>query len=1163
MAQIQSSTNLSLYNRMEKKLRITGLGERLYRQQISKASQSKIRSAFGLKRARPQTIINYAENLATTNNESLDRRIKSVDKKLSQAFAYLAKAYNKNVDEINDEIRKAKDLERKAKIKERKKQKEALKKIKKFVAKTREKIAVSIKIEFRGYNKKKGSPVYLNTTDTHYRTAMIKNTPDAIRKFVKQEFEAVKRSTNFYREEYEMKSLNISPIPDYTRIFQQKIIGVDEDGYNVYDLVRVQRAGVLELDSARFKKHPEWCRDRNMCFVDYIQYRLKDKKGYKKKITDEMIQKLSLETEMGDEIADLDPEPNKNGYTIQHMCNYAKHINASIYILSDDELIYHHINDQGMSLALVFEIKNSHLYPIIDNAFVQSVVTRVQVNVDSDKIKKEVKIEKKEYDIVEYDSKLGTGLDYAVNVMHREKLQVYDKPLVLHHGQLAPFVLKDKKYLPFGEERDDYKIIKEYCEKNDIKYQGHTAQYFSKKYLQEFEEKHTSYFNSQVEKCLLAENVKHRTHLGICSDRFDELINDTENLHCWDINKQYRYCMENPREDFMIIRFHKNIKMTNEYRGLGLYYIESDDYSLLHGNNWYSSGMVEYAMSENICFTIKCYIQGDSIGKTVLSDVIKKIVDDVDDVKVSKLMINSIYGFMCKTSSNRTQLRIDTDKEKVWNNYLKYKGKANEEPTVFEIDIEDKKYYAYGNKSSSIQKNQNLPIAIQIQDQANIKLHQLSKIMGGEILYRKTDMIVGHNPEPIDAKPDDIVGGFKIQEIPEIEKMKPQKSLENRSVKLPKIIEQWNDLEFEVSDNYKEIVDFALNNHGLQLIGRAGTGKTFIAKYLIQQAQEKKIGHTKLAFTNKATINLNGQTIHSFFKLTKNGQISKSWVEKIKKVIKLVVVDEISMIDSDLWKLLVEFKQLTGCMFVIIGDYRQLPPVCDEAGQYYDWFNHPSIRYLANNNRCELSKLSENSRYGQELWDFLEEIWIGNYSSKTTAKLANFENWVIEDLIGNTNICYRNRTRKYVNKIIEDYLIQGKEFRSIPYEGEANNYNQDARLFVGAKLLMYKTIKDSETKERILAKNESVTVTMLGESNYLIENESGVTHELPYDKFHTDCILGYATTIHKSQGDTVKGRLNIFDLEFITDWLKDKRALYTALSRATNIENIRIMKCFV
>ena len=57
-------------------------------------------------------------------------------------------------------------------------------------------------------------------------------------------------------------------------------------------------------------------------------------------------------------------------------------------------------------------------------------------------------------------------------------------------------------------------------------------------------------------------------------------------------------------------------------------------------------------------------------------------------------------------------------------------------------------------------------------------------------------------------------------------------------------------------------------------------------------------------------------------------------------------------------------------------------------------------------------------------------------------------------------------------------------------------------------------------------------------------------------EFHKKFLLGYATTIHKSQGDTIDGKVNIFDIEMIQDWLQDKRALYTALSRAKCLKNI-------
>ena len=98
------------------------------------------------------------------------------------------------------------------------------------------------------------------------------------------------------------------------------------------------------------------------------------------------------------------------------------------------------------------------------------------------------------------------------------------------------------------------------------------------------------------------------------------------------------------------------------------------------------------------------------------------------------------------------------------------------------------------------------------------------------------------------------------------------------------------------------------------------------------------------------------------------------------------------------------------------------------------------------------------------------------------------------------------------------------------------------------------------TKDKTLKKNETAYITELGEETCLIKNSEGVTAEFKYDDFHKDCLLGYCTTIHKSQGDTVEGRLNIFDIGTVTHWLKDKRSLYTALSRAKNLESIHLLE---
>ena len=45
-----------------------------------------------------------------------------------------------------------------------------------------------------------------------------------------------------------------------------------------------------------------------------------------------------------------------------------------------------------------------------------------------------------------------------------------------------------------------------------------------------------------------------------------------------------------------------------------------------------------------------------------------------------------------------------------------------------------------------------------------------------------------------------------------------------------------------------------------------------------------------------------------------------------------------------------------------------------------------------------------------------------------------------------------------------------------------------------------------------------------------------------------------------SQGDSLRGEVNIFDTKLMNEWLKDKRCIYTALTRATAIDKIHICK---
>lgn len=451
-----------------------------------------------------------------------------------------------------------------------------------------------------------------------------------------------------------------------------------------------------------------------------------------------------------------------------------------------------------------------------------------------------------------------------------------------------------------------------------------------------------------------------------------------------------------------------------------------------------------------------------------------------------------------------------------------------------------------------------------------------------------------------------MIGGYREHEKPLMENVSIQNT--NRHYKFIKREKVWNDISENDSDDWELIINKFIENGGGMLIGRAGTGKSYVSikgmEYL------KTIGKKSqaLAFTNKATIQLKGKTIHRFFTIDKDGKVNKKWALNMISSVDVIFVDEISMISAHLWKVLTEFKIITGIPFILIGDYRQLPPVESSATET-DWFNHSSIFRLCKGMRCELTTMK---RYDIKLWDYLECVCVGDYGDF----LTNYIPYDINDLINGTNITYTNKTRQEINKRVQEHIkpddavfmkyIYKDELLNTLYDDDGNidkkkvklylndsateeerneshqeiikkleqrndalKYHQDGYIFNGAKLIMWITPKkkkseddegESEEDERTLKKNECVEVLDYDDDNIIVGNDE-CEMTFPISDFHKTFILGYATTIHKSQGDTCEGMINIFDTEFITGYLSEldsKRALYTAISRGKSFNDIYI-----
>lgn len=451
-----------------------------------------------------------------------------------------------------------------------------------------------------------------------------------------------------------------------------------------------------------------------------------------------------------------------------------------------------------------------------------------------------------------------------------------------------------------------------------------------------------------------------------------------------------------------------------------------------------------------------------------------------------------------------------------------------------------------------------------------------------------------------------MIGGYREHEKPLMENVSIQNT--NRHYKFIKREKVWNDISENDSDDWELIINKFIENGGGMLIGRAGTGKSYVSikgmEYL------KTIGKKSqaLAFTNKATIQLKGKTIHRFFTIDKDGKVNKKWALNMISSVDVIFVDEISMISAHLWKVLTEFKIITGIPFILIGDYRQLPPVESSATET-DWFNHSSIFRLCKGMRCELTTMK---RYDIKLWDYLERVCSADYGEF----LTNYIPYDINDLINGTNITYTNKTRQEINKRVQEHIkpddavfmkyIYKDELLNTLYDDDGNidkkkvklylndsateeerneshqeiikkleqrndalKYHQDGYIFIGAKMIMWITPKkkkseddegESEEDERTLKKNECVEVLDYDDDNIIVGNDE-CEMTFPISDFHKTFILGYATTIHKSQGDTCEGMINIFDTEFITGYLSEldsKRALYTAISRGKSFNDIYI-----
>lgn len=389
--------------------------------------------------------------------------------------------------------------------------------------------------------------------------------------------------------------------------------------------------------------------------------------------------------------------------------------------------------------------------------------------------------------------------------------------------------------------------------------------------------------------------------------------------------------------------------------------------------------------------------------------------------------------------------------------------------------------------------------------------------------------------------------------------------------------------------------------------GYPGTGKSYLIKqyikYLKKYFPEKSVYVTST--TGISAVNLEGTTIHKYIGLLnsnmtyeehcKNKKISYYWKSsdlKIKST-DVLIIDEISMLSSDnlefIYKRLLNLYRTHKIQIILIGDFCQLPPVANNKKTeevvcynnfYWKKMNLNTIflekSYRANDEQLNsLLKNIINNNINSSL-DIIKHISVTNnvdnlsgvILTSTKEKMENFNKTKQRQ---NPEILFK------LNIDCSDKKIEEKRILNIATKlniaSESAFKNGDIVMITNNQVNYYKENSNSPDLAngfigKIYKKNNEIIFLYKGQYKYYIypmtvyvdkndDVKMSVLENLKDCKFtltYYPITLSYATTIHKSQGQTLSDVV----VDLSNCWMPNLG--YVALSRAKSIDGITLIK---
>ena len=389
---------------------------------------------------------------------------------------------------------------------------------------------------------------------------------------------------------------------------------------------------------------------------------------------------------------------------------------------------------------------------------------------------------------------------------------------------------------------------------------------------------------------------------------------------------------------------------------------------------------------------------------------------------------------------------------------------------------------------------------------------------------------------------------------------------------------------WEYSEEQREAIRGIFNTNVVMLQGLAGTGKSSVAKAFLGVLLQNGYSYMGCCLSGKAADNLTqttGQkasTIHSMLGYGLGGNDGFYYNEKVKLPTNVVLLDELSMPNLEIFLSMLKAVP-TGSKLIMLGDYGQLEAIgVGVMGSFIKSKKIPmmllkkihrqaeksavithSIEYRQGKIPKELdfSTIGESKVYG-ELED-LEYIFLEEDKDIGKAALARFRDVLKTFDLKDIQILCSTKKTGAVNCA---YLNRMAQMIANPFDGIKSE------LEVGYKDNLY-TLREGD--KVINTKNNRSTLSPDGKERPIFNGNTGIiksidVHEraltIDFDGIGevvvtaenlNDIELGYAITIHKAQGSTIKCVIFALPYHYL---LNSKELLYTGMTRAKDFQII-------